>query len=117
MKLFKKELHITIFDYINKLRIKSSLKELTDTNDLLLKVAINNGFYSIEYFSEIFKKEIGISPSEYRKHISSKYAYDDRLDIVTTNIININKIIDAATKYKNNRKKTIMPIKKLSIFK
>lgn len=116
MKLFKKELGITIFDYINKLRISSSLRSLNENDDLLIKVAINNGFYSLEYFSETFKKEIGISPKQYKKMIQSSYQYTDNISVVITNIIKINNIIDHANKYKQNRKRTIMPVKKLSIF-
>ena len=87
MKLFKKEIGITIFDYINKVRINSSINEINNTNNLLIKVAINNGFYSLEYFSEIFKKEIGISPKQYKKIILNKYEYNNNSIIATTNII------------------------------
>ena len=45
MKLFKKELNITIFDYINKLRIYNSIKELSN-EEKIIKIAINNGFYT-----------------------------------------------------------------------
>ena len=116
MKLFKKEIGLTIFDYINKLRINNSLDELTNTNNLLLKVAINNGFYSLEYFSEIFKKEIGISPREYRKDVNNKYLFDDDTITAIENIIKIKRIINNANKYKQNRKRTILPVRKLSIF-
>ena len=116
MKLFKKEIGLSIFDYINKLRINNSLKELNNTNNLFIKVAINNGFYSLEYFSEIFKKEIGISPREYKKIISNRYLYNDKLEIITKNIIDIKKIIEFTNKYKQTRKRNVMPVKKLSIF-
>lgn len=116
MKLFKKEIGITIFDYINKLRINGSINCLTNTNDLMIKIAINNGFYSLEYFSEIFKKEIGISPKQYKKAISNKYHYNDKMNLVLSNIIKIKKIIDFTSRYKQNRKRIVMPVKKLSIF-
>ena len=116
MKLFKKEIGITIFDYINKLRILNSINEINNTNNLLIKVAINSGFYSLEYFSEIFKKEIGISPKKYKNIILNKYAYNNNYIQATTNIIKIKKIIDFTNRYKLNRKREIMPVKKLSIF-
>ena len=116
MKLFKKEIGITIFDYINKVRINSSINEINTTNNLLIKVAINNGFYSLEYFSEIFKKEIGISPREYKKNIINKYNYNNKISLATSNIIKINKTINFTNKYKQNRKREVLPIKKLSIF-
>ena len=116
MKVFKKEIGITIFDYINKLKINNSLKNLSNIKISILNIAITNGFYSIEYFSEIFKKEIGISPKQYQKLIFNKYAYNEKITLVITNIINIKRIIEYANNYKNNRKRISFPVRKLSIF-
>ena len=116
MKLFKKEIGITIFDYINKLRINSSIQEINNTNNLLIKIAINNGFYSLEYFSEIFKKEIGVSPKQYKKMISNKYEYSNNYMLAITNILRIKNMIESTNKYRQNRKRTTLPVKKLSIF-
>ena len=117
MKLFKKEIGITIFDYINKLRINSSIKEINESNELMIKIAFNNGFYSLEYFSEMFKKEVGISPKKYKKIINNKFLSYDKLYKVTSNIINISKIIEYSEQYKRRRKSDIQPVKSLSIFK
>ena len=116
MKLFKKEIGITIFDYINKKRIDSSINEINNNNNLLIKVAINNGFYSLEYFSEMFKKEIGVSPRQYRKLIINRYEYNENLELVISNIIKIKNIIAYTNKYKENKKRKNMPVKKRSIF-
>ncbi len=113
IKLFKKELNITIFDYINKLRIYNSIESIQD-NQKIIKVALNNGFYSLEYFSEIFKKEVGISPREYKKINNNNY-YDKKL-IVINNLIALNKEIEKIEKYKQNRKRDKLPVKKISIF-
>lgn len=117
MKLFKQELGITIFDYINKLRINSSINEINNTNHLLISVALNNGFYSLEYFSEIFKKEIGMSPRNYLKAYKNQRLYGDEILIATNAIVKIRKIINNTIIYKSKRKRDIMPVKKLSIFK
>ena len=116
MKLFKKEIGVTLFSYINKLKVYNSLSDLNNTNTLLIRIALNNGFYSLEYFSEIFKKEIGISPQKYRKIINNKYLRDDEFIDVTNNIINIKNIIDYCNKYKRNRKKVALPVRKISLF-
>lgn len=114
MKLFKKELNITIFDYINKLRIFNSL-ELFYSNEKIIKIALRNGFYSLEYYSEIFKKEIGISPREYKRIILSNY-YDQKRLKITNNLIKLNNIIGKINKYKQNKKPEQLPVKKLSIW-
>ncbi len=116
MKKFKKEIGITIFDYLNKYRVNNSIKQINNSNDSLTKIALNNGFYSLEYFSEIFKKEIGVSPQKYKKIIISKYIYDDSYTFALTNIIKINKIINFTQKYKSKRKIKSTPVMKLSIF-
>ena len=112
MKLFKKELNITIADYINKYRIYNSLTDLS-TNDKIIKIALKNGFYSLEYYSEVFKREIGISPRDYRNIILSYY--NKKADIIS-NIVNITNTIEKINKYKQNKKRDILPVKKLSIW-
>jgi iron complex transport system substrate-binding protein len=66
-RLFKDELNMTIFDYITEVRISKS-KELLERTDLqVVAVAEVVGYKDSAYFSRIFKKRVGISPSEYRR--------------------------------------------------
>lgn len=67
MKRFKTEVGISIKTYINKVRIYRSL-EMAKSNELLLKVALLNGFHSLEYYSETFTKVMGFPPSYLRKY-------------------------------------------------
>lgn len=69
MKKFKSEIGISIHDYINSIRIYNSLKYFKNDN-YILNIALNNGFQSLEYFSETFKKYIGVSPRIYKYFIS-----------------------------------------------
>ena len=52
MRLFKKETGLTITDYMNQVKILNSLSQLSKTNDLILKVALDNGFNSQEYYCD-----------------------------------------------------------------
>ncbi len=67
MKLFKKVTGLTIFEYVNQKKIKSSLNDIVNTDDKILKIALNHGFNSQEYYSETFTRVLGISPTEFRK--------------------------------------------------
>lgn len=117
MKLFKKELNISIIDYINSLRIYNSLKDIRNNNPLL-KVAIKNGFYSLEYFSEMFKNIVGINPSTYKRIINYDRNIGDKdMFSYTENITKLKLLIESCNKYKSNRKTNKMFVKKLSIFK
>ena len=116
MRVFKNEVNITIFEYINYKKVYMSLDDLIYTNDSILSIALRSGFSSQEYFSEIFKKIIGINPSTYRKF----YKYRNILDINLANRINENVIkLDNIMNYIDNYRKTVKrkEVLVLSIFK
>ena len=77
MKAFKKKIGLPIKGYINNRKIMNVLKELK-SDDSLLKIALNNGFNSLEYFSEIFSKEVGVSPSIYRKYLNNTCSIEEK---------------------------------------
>lgn len=67
---FKKRYHINLFDYILNLRLERA-KILVQTTRLSIEeIADQTGFSSSNYFSKIFKKHIGESPSEFRSRSS-----------------------------------------------
>jgi len=63
-------LHTNFYDLINKERV-AAVKEKMDSAHFnkytLLGIAYESGFKSKTSFNRIFKKETGLSPSEYRK--------------------------------------------------
>lgn len=114
MRLFKKELGITIIDYINKKRIYNSLEELEKTSDMMIKVALQHGFTSQEYYSELFTKYMGVNPLTYRKftknNINIRY---EEIEIIRKNLIELKYQLDKINKYKNNvTKETIKLLSK-----
>ena len=54
-------------EFINTLRIKEAEKLLKETSLKIEAVAYETGFNTISTFNIAFKKETGITPSEYRK--------------------------------------------------
>ena len=103
MRIFKKELGMTIIDYINRKRIYNSLEELKTTDDMMLKVALKHGYVSQEYFSEIFSKYMGVNPLTYRKFtkINNTIDYDDIIKI-RKNLVELKYQLDKIEKYRNN---------------
>lgn len=69
--LFKKEMHITLTDYINQKRIDHSLVLLNTTSLPIQNIAEQVGFSDVNYFTRTFKKFKGISPREYRNQIQN----------------------------------------------
>jgi len=65
-RLFKKETGETITEVINKLRVEKA-KELFDNKSIkTYEVALQVGIDDSTYFSQVFKKYTGLSPTEYR---------------------------------------------------
>ena len=116
MRLFKKEIHSTISDYINKKRVFQSLKDLQLSNDSILYIGLKHGFSSLEYYSEVFHKVMGVSPVIYRKFSArSMEVEDEDMKTIQKNLANISGFFENVTRYRNNRKKTLSM--NLSIFK
>ena len=116
MRIFKKELDITIMDYINKRRIYNSLELLKNTDDLVIKIALNSGYSSLEYYSETFTKILGVSPLTYRKFtIVNSQISDEELEIIRTRLPDISSLLKRIDIYKNNIKRS--EVKKIGLFK
>lgn len=64
---FKQETGMSIHEYINAEKIKKARLLLSSTNKDILDISIELGFSSRNYFTDIFRRETGISPGEYRK--------------------------------------------------
>lgn len=55
-------------DYLRFRRLALALKEVRDTDQSILDIALKYGFSSHEAFTRAFKEAYGVSPSEYRKN-------------------------------------------------
>jgi two-component system response regulator YesN len=64
--LFAKESGSTFISYLNDLRIKQAQELLEQTDLRMYEISDAVGYGSVEHFSHIFKKKLGISPKEYR---------------------------------------------------
>lgn len=53
--------------YLTKYRIAQSIKLLTCTELTITQIAQQTGFNTSSYYTECFKKEMGITPLKYRK--------------------------------------------------
>ena len=64
---FKKATGKTIFEYITDERIRMAKQLLSDSCLKQYEIARSIGLKDVNYFTVLFKKETGITPSEYRK--------------------------------------------------
>lgn len=68
-RIFKKETGQTIFAYLTKVRISQAKMLLISGNLAIQDIAMRVGYEDSYYFSNVFKKQTGYSPSQYRKLI------------------------------------------------
>jgi len=57
---------LSTINYINKKRMEKAKKLLSTMDTTISDIARQTGFYNISYFSKMFKKYTGLTPSEYR---------------------------------------------------
>lgn len=67
--LFKRELGINFTDYLHKFRIQKAQEFLKNKALKTYQVANLVGYQDEKYFSQIFKKYTGLSPSQYRESL------------------------------------------------
>jgi AraC-like DNA-binding protein len=73
-KLFRRETGITLTDFVNKKRIEHSIFLLNTTDLPIQTIAQYCGVTDINYFTRLFKKQIGKTPSEYRKLLKTDFS-------------------------------------------
>lgn len=64
---FKALMRCSIMQYLLQIRLTKAKELLSSTGENMEKIAEECGFSSANYFSLIFKKEIGVSPLNYKK--------------------------------------------------
>lgn len=65
--LFRDELNMTFSDYVNKIRMDESLVLMKTTNMTIQKIAEEVGINDANYFTKIFKRYYGVTPTNYLK--------------------------------------------------
>ncbi|MDP4098841.1 response regulator [Paenibacillus sp. P96] len=68
-KLFKQQKGMTFTDFLTSVRMREAVRLLEHTSLRITEIADRLGFADAAYFSNTFKKEVGASPSEYRKRL------------------------------------------------
>lgn len=67
--IFKKEVGLSFVAYLTKIRLEHAVELLRTTEDKTYVIANEVGYTEPNYFSYVFKKQYGISPSKYRANL------------------------------------------------
>jgi len=68
-RIFKKETKLNYNYYLNYVRIENSKELLLNENIPLINISHLVGFDDQSYFTNVFKKFVGVSPGKYRKQL------------------------------------------------
>ena len=68
-RIFKKEMNLTLSDYINQRKLEIAKSMLTNDDISLQNIATSLGYENYCYFSKIFKESYGLSPLNMKKEI------------------------------------------------
>ncbi len=71
-KLFKKATGMTLTDYVTRVRIEKAKALLVDPSRRISEVVFAAGFGSIPRFNSVFKRLVGMPPTEYRATLRSQ---------------------------------------------
>lgn len=70
-RFFKQNMGVTIFEYLNKIKVDFACKFLMDPELSVFEVCIDSGFNNLSHFNKQFRKYTAVSPLEYRKKFKS----------------------------------------------
>jgi AraC family transcriptional regulator len=65
-RVFRQYYGCTVGEYVRRLRVEFTCRELSLTNTPLIQIALAAGFYDQSHFSRTFKKIVGLTPTAYR---------------------------------------------------
>lgn len=66
-RLYKQQTMSTIVDVIQQLRIRKACELLEQTDWSVADVAEQTGFASSSYFHRMFKRSLGVTPTDFRR--------------------------------------------------
>ena len=66
-KMFKEKTGMGIVDYLTQLRINNAKKLLLQTDKKISAIALEVGYSHFSHFAGTFKKQVGVTPQDYRR--------------------------------------------------
>lgn len=71
-KMFKEQLGINYIDFLTECRLDKAKSLMSDPEMSLKEITFEVGYHDPNYFSKVFKKICGVSPTDYRKTMLAK---------------------------------------------
>lgn len=71
-RFYKQFMGVPFSEYLNSIRLEAAFKDLRDTDLNILDISERNGFATVKTFYNVFKKNFGMSPKQYRSQYFKK---------------------------------------------
>lgn len=71
-RLLKKEIGMNFIDYLTYIRIQNAIELMKDPSIKIYEIANLVGYNTQHYFSNVFKKNMGMSPNDYRAGMNNE---------------------------------------------
>ncbi|MGQ0540715.1 MAG: helix-turn-helix domain-containing protein [Blastocatellia bacterium] len=71
-RIFQQQTGMPIHRYLTRLRLRASLERISEPRDDLTSIALDLGFSSHSHFTDVFRREFGKTPSDFRKKMTKK---------------------------------------------
>lgn len=78
-KLFKGQVGENFIDYVTDRKVERAKELIEGTDNPLSAIAFELGFNEANYFSKVFKKKTGMTPSNFRKAVEEKRSEEQEL--------------------------------------
>ncbi|RQW18703.1 DNA-binding response regulator [Bacillus sp. C1-1] len=78
--LFKKETGHSFSEYVNGLRIQKSVELLLNTSNKVFEIAEYVGYKEYKYFVQVFKKQVGFTPTQYRRMNAAQESREKQIE-------------------------------------
>lgn len=78
-KLFKSEVGENFIDYVTSKKVERAKEMIKETDIPLNTIAFDLGFNEANYFSKVFKKISGMTPSQFRKLVEEERKMENQL--------------------------------------
>lgn len=89
-KYFKRKTGYGFLEYLTSLRLKRALQSVLETDESIIKIALDHGFANAKSFTTAFKKEYNDTPGNFRKSRQG----DNRVKTEDIDIAEINLNVD-----------------------
>ncbi|MCR8642837.1 helix-turn-helix domain-containing protein [Paenibacillus sp. N1-5-1-14] len=68
---FQKSMGMSFSQYVNQLRLKQAMRDITYSDHSITQIAMDHGFPSLKSFHKVFKDAYEVSPNQYRKGLET----------------------------------------------